>query len=610
MAPVAIIACREVSKTYGERPLFRDLSFTVHEGERVGLIGPNGAGKSTLLKILAGQTDPDQGEVVRRKGLRSGYVPQHPVFRPGLTALEVVARASAGAGRNEQQEDWTKASISLQKTGFQDHDVPAAVLSGGWRTRLAVASALAREPEILLLDEPTNHLDIESTLWLESFLVSESIPCIVISHDRYFLQNTATRILEIDPVYPEGIFSSQGTYADFLERRERFLAGQASYRESLANQVRREIAWLRSGVKARTTKSRARIQAAEKSIEELREIQARSAARTAGIEMTSGGRRTKRLWYCKGLAKRFGETRVLDDLELLLKPGMRLGVLGFNGTGKTTFLKIIAGELEPDAGTVRPADHLHVVYFDQTRESLDPRLTLKQALAPEGDTVVYRGRSLHVISWAKRFLFRPEQLELEVSRLSGGEQARIVLARMMLRPADLLVLDEPTNDLDIPTLEILEESLLEFPGALVMVTHDRHLIDRVASEVLALDGKGGAARFADYRQWVAARTEPETRKAKRSAEGGSGPEATSRLKPKPKKLSYMEQREWDRMGDAILEAEARLEAVRERLADPSIATDGTALQARMEEVEAARTEVDRLYERWAELEEKQDPTNN
>ncbi|MBD3868601.1 MAG: ABC-F family ATP-binding cassette domain-containing protein [Acidobacteria bacterium] len=599
MPPITIITCQAISKTYGEKPLFRDLSFTLHEGERVGLIGPNGAGKSTLLKILAGVEVADSGDVIRRKNLRIGYVPQHPEFEADSTAIETVYAAAAQDGRVEDHQAWQKAAVALTKTGFKDHDLATGILSGGWRTRLAVACAFVQDPDILFLDEPTNHLDIESILWLESFMKSEIGTFVVISHDRYFLQNVATRMLEVDKIFPEGILSVYGTYADHLEKRDQVVSSQASYQDSLANKVRREVAWLRAGVKARTTKSRSRIQSAEKSIEELGEVRERSVVRSAGIDLSASGRKSKRLWYCKGLSKRFGETRIVDDLELLLKPGMRLGVLGYNGTGKTTFLKMITGDLEPDAGTIKPAEGLKVVYFDQKRESLDPSLTLKQALAPEGDSVLYRGRSIHVISWAKRFLFRKEQLETQVSNLSGGECARIVLARMMLQPADLLVLDEPTNDLDIPTLEVLEDSLLEFTGALVLVTHDRHLNDRVATEVLALDGKGKVERFADYYQWVANREKPTQGRKAKAVQGKTA------AAPKPKKLSYKEKLEWDAMDAAILKADEVLDAAKVRLADPTISANATKLQERMKEVDAAQAEVDRLYARWAELEEKQ-----
>jgi ATP-binding cassette subfamily F protein uup len=269
MTPVTIITCKGISKTYGEKPLFRDLAFTLHEGEHVGLIGPNGAGKSTLLKLLAGREVPDSGEIVRRKGLRIGYVAQHHNFDAGLALLETIHAAAMQAGVVEEHDAWQKAAVALQKTGFEDHDVLAGTLSGGWRTRLAIAAALVQDPDILFLDEPTNHLDIESILWLETFLKGMRGSFVVISHDRYFLQSIATRMLEVDKMYPDGIFSVNGALADLLERREQWLSSQASYQESLTNRVRREVAWLRSGVKARSTKAKARIQAAEQSIEEL-----------------------------------------------------------------------------------------------------------------------------------------------------------------------------------------------------------------------------------------------------------------------------------------------------------------------------------------------------
>jgi ATP-binding cassette subfamily F protein uup len=349
--------------------------------------------------------------------------------------------------------------------------------------------------------------------------------------------------------------------------------------------------WLRRGPKARTTKAKARIQNAERLIDELDESRSRGATSSADIEFAASQRKTKRLWSARGLTK----SPLFANLDVLLTPRSRLGVVGPNGSGKTTLLRIIVGELAPDAGTIEQADGLRVVYFEQNRESLDPTLTLKRALAPEGDSVMHQGRAIHVAGWAKRFLFRSEQLETSVSKLSGGEKARIVLARLMLQPADLLVMDEPTNDLDIPTLDVLEESLLEFPGALVLVTHDRYMLDRIATRVLALDGRGNAEYFADYSQALEffnpPPAEPRTR-------------GTEEPRAKPKRLSYLEQREFDAMEATVLTAEARLEEAKRRAEDPLIATDAAALEQRYAELDAARAEVDRLYARWAELEAK------
>jgi len=599
MAPPILLSCQSLAKSFGVRPLFEGLTFAVHEGDHIGLVGPNGAGKSTLLKIIAGIEDPDDGLCTRRKGLRVGYVPQHPAFPAGMTAEAIVAASIAADSRLDLQQKAQRANVALSKVGFVDPAVAADTLSGGWRTRLAIAQALAAEPDLLLLDEPTNHLDLESRLWLESLLTSVSKAFVVVSHDRYFLQNVGRRMFEIDRVYAEGLIAVDGTYADLLEKRDEILSNQASYEESLHNRVRREIAWLRRGAKARTRKSKSRIGAAHLAIDELKESRERAVVGSAGIELAASGRRTKRLWHGEGLTKRFGERTIVGGLELLLTPGMRLGVLGPNGSGKTTLLRMIVGELPPDAGSIRPAEALRVVYFDQNRSALDPTVSLKRALAPDGDTVIYRDRSVHVVSWAKRFMFRTEQLETSVSRLSGGERARIVLARLMLQPADLLVMDEPTNDLDIPTLEVLEESLLEFPGALVLVTHDRHLIDRVSTAILALDGRGGIVRYADYAQW-----EERDRPPASSKKDATGPGSAQAPAKKAKKLSYVEQREWDGMEETVLAAEARLGAARARAEDPSIASDARALETRLAELASAQDEADRLYARWAELEAK------
>ena len=591
-----LLTVENLTKAYGSRPLFENLSFTLDEGDHVGLVGPNGSGKSTLLKILAGAEDADSGTRAVRKGVRIGDVPQDAVFAPGKSVEDVLLEALADLPSHDDYEKHGRVAVALGKAGFLDRDQKTDVLSGGWRKRLAIARELVREPDVLLLDEPTNHLDVEAILWLEELLRSEPEAFIVVSHDRYFLENITRRMLELNRAYPSGLLQTTGTYSDLLEKRDEVLRNEAAYQETLANLVRREMEWLRRGPKARTTKAKARIQNAERLIDDLAESRDRAQTFSAEIDFNASQRKTKRLWAGRGLGKSVGRW-LFKDLDVLLTPGTRLGVLGPNGSGKTTLLRVITGELEPDAGTIEKADGLRVVYFEQNRQSLDPNLTLKRALAPEGDSVLYRDRSIHVAGWAKRFLFRSEQLETSVSRLSGGEKARIVLARLMLQPADLLVMDEPTNDLDIPTLDVLEESLLEFPGALVLVTHDRYLIDRLSTRVLALDGEGGAEYFADYSQWLASREKPA-----RTVASSSAPRPTPSTKLK--RLGYLEQRELDSMEQTILAAEERLARAQRGAEDPSIASDPDALQQRYAELSAAQAEVDRLYARWAELEAK------
>jgi ABC transport system ATP-binding/permease protein len=600
MPPNVLLSCESISKSYGVKPLFADLSLGLCEGDHVGLIGPNGSGKSTLLKIFAGQDEPDDGTRSVRRQVRIGYVQQEPSFSASHTVEQALCQVLVDEGL-DPHEHGDRIAKALGLGGFVRADQSVATLSGGWKKRLAIARSLMLEPDVLLMDEPTNHLDVEGILWLEGVLQAEPHAFLVVSHDRRFLESVASRIWELNRCYPNGVFQAKGRYSDFLEQRDATLQAQADYQASLTNRVRREVEWLRRGPKARTTKAKARVEAAGRLIDELQAVESRQAQSAAGIDFTASGRKSKQLLVATGLAKSLDGHPILAGLDLQLGPGERIGLLGPNGSGKTTLLKLLAGDLEPDRGSLARADRLRVVTFQQHRESLDQQATLRRSLAPAGDAVVYQDRSLHVISWAKRFLFKPEQLDLPVSRLSGGEQARLLIARLMLEPVDLLILDEPTNDLDIPTLDVLEDSLLEFAGALVLVTHDRWLLERVSTRLLALDGTGRGEWFADYAQWEAAQAR---RADKNQAAAATPTRGMMKNAPKRKGLSYREEEEWAQIEGQILKAEATVAACRAAANDPAIASSAEALHERYHRLDVAQADVDRLYARWTELGEK------
>jgi ATPase subunit of ABC transporter with duplicated ATPase domains len=668
-----ILNAQSITQQFGAKPLFLNISFTVEDGDRIGLIGPNGAGKSTLLAVLAGQVEPDSGELAVRKRARAAYVPQDSRFAPGLSVRQVLEAALSAAHGNESEREGRLRELT-GRAGFPSLDAEAASLSGGWRKRLAITEALVTEPEVMLLDEPTNHLDLAGIEWLEELLTNSSFAAVTVSHDRYFLESTSSQIVELNCVYAEGLFRVKGTFSRFLEERQAYLESQSRQQDSLRNQVRTEIEWLRRGPKARGTKSKARIDTANALIGQLAAMDARTSVSTAGIDFEASQRKTKRLVEftnvscavpaspgdaVKGtgltpytnaaepsdravgrdfspgidpaepalaLAPEGGrglteggagfnpriepadgagalapEARLLfSGLDFVLTAGMKVGLVGPNGSGKTTFLRLLRGELEPSAGVIRRAEGLRMVYFSQMRE-LDESLSLRRALAPEGDSVIHQGRVVHVASWAARFLFTGEQLNQPVRNLSGGERARVLIARLMLEPADILLLDEPTNDLDIPTLEILEENLLDFPGALVLVTHDRYLLNRVASTVLGLDGRGRVARFADYAQWEDWLEEQD--QASQSKPAATANSANS-ANPAKKKLSYLDAREFAAIEQRVEASDARLAAALHRVEAPDVATNATALQQALQELDAAQHENDTLYARWAELTEK------
>ncbi|MFI5096038.1 MAG: ABC-F family ATP-binding cassette domain-containing protein [Candidatus Acidiferrales bacterium] len=602
-----IVNAQEITKAFGANPLFQNVSFTISEGDRIGLIGPNGSGKSTLLRILAGEVSPDSGEVSFRKRTRLACVEQDSRFKSGATVRSVIESALDLCGAHGSERG-ARFAETLGRAGFEDLEAQATELSGGWQKRLAIVEALVQHPDILLLDEPTNHLDLPGITWLEDLLEQAAFASVIVSHDRYFLENVTTDMVELNRIYPDGSLRVHGSYIAFLEKKEEFLHAQSRRQEALENLVHGEIEWLRRGAKARTRKSKARISKAGELMGELADLNARTRSTTAQIDFSATDRKTKRLIELQDVTCTMG-TRALatrelfDGLNFILTAGMRVGLVGPNGSGKTTLLRLLQGDLAPTGGEIRRADWLRIVYFDQTR-TLDPDVTLRRALAPDGDSVVYRDRVIHVAGWAARFLFTGEQLSQPVGRLSGGERARVLIAQLMLQPADILLLDEPTNDLDIPTLEILEESLIDFPGSLVLVTHDRYMLDRVSSIVLGLNGKGAADTFADYPQWEAWQAQRTKSDAATTAATSETSSASIPAAPARKKLSYLEAREYAGIEQRVEEAEQLVQAKRAELEDPANAMDAPRLVGAQAALDAAQQALDALYARWAELEKK------
>lgn len=591
-----LISCQGLSKTYGARPLFEGLSFGIFEGERAGLIGPNGAGKSTLLKILAGVEKPDAGELAVRRGIRLGYLAQQDRFadEESRSVRTELTRALEGHGLEDYEID-IRVEDGLAGSGFAP-DQRVKALSGGWRKRLAILAQVVRRPDLLLLDEPTNHLDVAGVLWLEQLMATVDFSFVVVTHDRRFLEAVCNRVIELNKRYPEGHFSSVGNYSDFLKNREALFNVQAAREDTMRNIVRRETEWLRRGPKARTTKQKARIDRAGELMGELKELEYRNAqTRSAAIDFTASERKTKKLVALTRVEKSLCGKKLFGPLDLVLSPGDKWGLLGGNGSGKSTLLKLLAGSLAPDAGRVERAEGLKVVTFDQHREPLDLSMPLRRALCESGEFVYYKDKPIHVAGWAERFLFGKEQLDVPLGQLSGGEQSRVMIARLMLRPADVLLLDEPTNDLDLNSLEVLETSLMDFAGALVLVTHDRYLLDRVSQQILSLDGRGNARVFADLDQWEERTAADEIELTPPTP---PAPAATAAA------LSAAEARELRGMETKIQNAEAQTQKARDALLDPAIATDAPALMERQKTLDALVQKTEALYARWHELEAK------
>jgi ATP-binding cassette subfamily F protein uup len=583
----------KISKSFGTKALFTNLCLTVNEGDKIGIIGNNGTGKTTLTKIMANMEGADTGNIAIKKYLKTVYIPQVSTYPTCATVWDIVASNAISDFKNAD----VKAATALSTVGFDDYSVKVDTLSGGWSKRLDIACGIVNEPQLLILDEPTNHLDFQALAWLEKFLGSARFTWVIVSHDRFLLERCTNRIIEINKRYEGNIFQSDGKYHNFLEKHLQYIEQQDKLEAVMSNKVRAEIEWLRRGPKARRTKAKYRIDEAHNLIKELADLRDKKRTSKAKIEFSASNRKTKLLVKIKNISKSFGDKDVLKNFTANFTTGLRIGLLGGNGAGKTTLLKLLSKKIEPDSGSVEHADNLKIVYFDQLRESLHQQKTIKQFLSDGNDTVVFKDRPVHIVSWIKRFGFEPEQMDSTIASLSGGEQARILIAKLMLESADILLLDEPTNDLDIRTIETLEENLLEFGGLLVIVSHDRYMISRVCGLFIGFTTDAQAEFFADYEQWE------ESLKTNKKENTGDArkTEKDKRTKKEKTKLSYKEKLELENVEKQIEILDDKIKSLEAQLNDPKNFSDYILLKNLTEEIALNKETLEKFYHRWAYL---------
>ena len=613
------ITVQDLVKTYGVKPLFQKLNFTIDEGDKIGLIGPNGVGKSTLLKILKGEIEPDTGIISRRTGLKISYLSQDPELPDELSVQEYLTKRqqAVNKGKNskavDDYEDYESAYLVEEITSKLS--LPTGLiknLSGGQKKRVSLAAELLEKPNLLLLDEPTNHLDLESILWLEEFLARSTFTILLITHDRLFLQRVSNRIIELNKQFPLGFLSLKGNYSDYLDHKEVKIAEQEKLEDRLRNTWRRESEWLKQGAKARTTKQQARIERAGNLKSSLDDVEKRNNKQSAQFEFISADHKPKKILRAVGISKSYGDVNIIPHFDLLLTPKSRLGLIGQNGSGKTTLIKLLLGIEKPDTGFIEYADDFIPLYFEQSNTTLDPEVTVMRTVCPYGEHVIVGDEQIHVRSHLSKFLFASEQLDLPVKRLSGGEKARLILAKLMLQKCHLLILDEPTNDLDVDTLNVLQQVLEDFDGAVVLVTHDRYFLDQVTDQLLYLEPitekkNKKILTFSALSQWEEWRKNGASSKNDQKNEIEVIPSKTETTTEtannvQRRKLSYKEQKEWENLEAQIAQEEEKLEGLQSQCLDPAIIKNNEKFGKITQEIAMTQKKIDSYFERWSELE--------
>ncbi|MCC7423706.1 MAG: ATP-binding cassette domain-containing protein [Planctomycetaceae bacterium] len=599
---MALVSLREVTLGYGGPPLIENVTLQIERGERIALLGRNGVGKSTLLKLLNGEVAPDGGDAVRAPGLRTARLLQEvPVGSHG-TVHDVVMGGAAevsserAAWQVEQQVDQVISRLGLDPTREFES------LSSGMKRRVLLARTLASEPEILLLDEPTNHLDVESILWLEEFLGRFPGTLIFVTHDRVFMQKLATRIIELER---GRVFDWTCDYPTFLKRRQAMLEAEAKQQENFDRKLAEEEVWIRTGIKARRTRNEGRVRA----LEELRKQHAarRQQMGTVKAQVQEAEKSGRLVVDAKNISFAYEQRPIVKDLSITLMRGDKVGILGPNGCGKTTLLRLLLCELKPDAGTVRQGTKVEIAYFDQLRAQIDEEKTVQENVS-SSQTVVIDGKTRHIIGYLQDFLFSAERARSPARYLSGGERNRLLLAKLFTKPSNVMVLDEPTNDLDTETLELLESLLVDYGGTVLLVSHDRAFLDNVVTSVLSFEGDGIFKEYeGGYDDWrrskeAAARIAEE---AARSAAAASTSSTAKRKDDRPKKLSFREQQELERLPDQIASLESEQKSLHDTMADPAFyKQDSGKIAVTVQRLEKLQAELATAYERWELLEER------
>lgn len=593
----SLLNCHKISKSYSSSFLFKNLSINIGEKEKIGIIGPNGSGKSTLSKILAREEETDEGSIAYQKGLSVRYIAQQDHYADQDSIYDLFLKKIAPKKNDEHfKQEILRITSQL---GISNLEQKVSTLSGGWIKKLEVASSLIGDCDLAIFDEPTNHLDLRSILWLEETLDKAAFSWVCVSHDRFLLNKLAKKIIEINAIYTDKHFISNGSYEDFQTKKKQYLITQKSLKSSLQTKLKREKEWLSKNPKARSTKAKFRVEQVDTLEKKYSTVSDKMTTKTYNFNFLETGSKTKKLLEIKNLSLKIGDKTLKSSQTLFFTPQQKIALLGLNGSGKTSFLKAILGELPLTSGTIKTANHLKIAHFDQAKKDFNTEKTLKNYLSDGADTVLYREQAVHINSWASKFGFSTSQVDNPISKLSGGEKARALIAKLILQPADLLLLDEPTNDLDIPTLEVLEDCLRSFTGCLILISHDRYLLDNIAQGFLAIDKKSELRSYISRSEWQK-EIFSETRKTKEKKLSKHEEE-----KVKKKKLSYMEQREFDSIEEKVSSLEEEVESIKKKLEENATSSDHTVLLENSQKLEKKQEELDKLYSRWQELEEKQ-----